>query len=434
MVSGTNSKKSTHKSIYQYCIKQKSLYSQNKNMYLPLSPHRKDSLLIDYCQVFLGILIAICFVTPVFAAKVQTTTISLSLYNSYTGSQSLLTTWVSSGGVIYINTGSIVLDVSADQTSNYTISGDVAILTGNGTGAYTHQHLITLSSGEGNKLLQTIFMKNTEPNIPPPLSVFVDTTSPTAPFVNTVETVHTDQIFADWQPSVDTGVAGVTYTFSLSDEPSFTSPIEFTTQDTSILLESIHIPYQNTTLYRYISAQDSLWNTVYGSVWLLSYTDWTDESDSGSNPQQGGSTSSPPSDSSVSHATSEPDTSHWLSDLMAPLIHGTVPKYSSKIEHDSAPDNQWSTSIRVMLLNSPYPLDTINVFVLPKKLQKTGAWSDPLPHLLLLIRYLPDTIDKQNIYYLVKKIIHIRYLGIMLIFWILCYDIEIYKQRLYKSR
>ncbi len=196
----------------------------------------------------------------VSAAASVNINVSLTLYNSYSGSISLVSTGFTTGGITYITSTWLTLDISASDTSSRELFGDISSsVTWNGVWSYTDtiNHFVT--SSDGPKTVTGMFFKWTEFLIPNQLPLFLDTTSPTiplglTPFLN--ESVSANNIVFNWSPSIDAWVWVKEYYLVISESPTFTSPLVFTSATTTFSIDDDDLPLG--TLYWYVEAIDHL--------------------------------------------------------------------------------------------------------------------------------------------------------------------------------
>lgn len=119
----------------------------------------------------------------------------------------------------------------------------------------------------------------------------------------------------------------------------------------------------------------------------------------------------------------------WWSDWL-PFANEQPPVYASKV---LTPAQRQAAKLLAKLKNAPYPLDYFpEVSFLPDftGLPEHGAAFDPLPQLIWLIKSLPAHFDTTELYAVVEFILHIRYLGLLLLIGILGYDVERVRLRL----
>lgn len=108
----------------------------------------------------------------------------------------------------------------------------------------------------------------------------------------------------------------------------------------------------------------------------------------------------------------------WWSDWL-PFANDQPPVYASKV---LTPSQRQAAKLLQKLKNAPFPLDYFNeVAFLPdlRELPQHGAAFDPLPQLIWLIKSIPAHFDTTELYQAVELLLHIRYLGLILLIGIL---------------
>lgn len=364
------------------------------------------------------------------------TSLSLRLYNTFSGTHTLLNTWCYNNGLYYVGSDTFQVSLTSQATGSYLIDGDVQdVVTGAGIWAWALVTTGLIQLGDGTKNLRTTFFKDTEWYRPENLFYELDLTPPLAPIVKQpwIFNYNGKYIYfrRDGSPRVDTGAWFTDYLLHISNSPDFSQEVVFVTEQQYLMVANNILPFQGTDLYWYVGSRDCVNNERPSIVWRIDLVDdedqdedentgnWEGASPSGSWPWAGSHSSSDPDniyrpDAYPSNQDDTPDDSFL--DLF-------IPKYAAKRLHDAPWPWMW-------IIEFPYPLDTVTVFVLPEKLQNTGAPRnylrpvDPLPAVYALIKHLPDTFDKAYLYAFVDWFIHIRYLGAMMLFWVLAYDIQ----------
>lgn len=212
----------------------------------------------------------------------QTTTkfISVTLYNSYSWALAWSSgnNFLTSGGMLWGSGISPLISISANASSQYTLTGDyIWVLTGEGSGWYLHMYTLSVSWWDGLKSYQTFFEKWYEPLESNVLSYMLDTTVPTIPSRialpdNTIvplDTVVTLQRSA----SHDVGIGLAWYRVFVSLHPSFIGAMIRDTSATSLQFLPGALP--SGTLYRYVEAIDYLWNKSNSPPGFFHYDAWT---------------------------------------------------------------------------------------------------------------------------------------------------------------
>lgn len=206
----------------------------------------------------------------------STTHISLQIVNSYSWNLELNNTndIVSSWNHIWTNQDTINIIISASTGSSYYIQWDGTTLSWeNFSWSYSHTSTYNLSTGDGIKNIQALFMKDTEPYSSNTLSIIKDKTNPS--IVNllwpTENQITQDTIIMlQWSPSIDTGIGLSWYKIHIALDPSFASELVFISSWNSLLFSSQDLPQG--TLFRYIEAEDYLRNKSISSASFFHHT------------------------------------------------------------------------------------------------------------------------------------------------------------------
>ncbi len=209
--------------------------------------------------------IASCFVNSVSAAtQTKNIDIALTLYNSYSGSISLVTTGYTTGGTTYLTSTWITLDISANNTSTREIMGDMLqSFTGDGVWSYVDTVNTFLIDGDGPKVVTGIYFKGIEFLYPTPLLLYIDTTPPTMPLGLTPllnGNTYESPIIFNRSPSFDAGAGVEAYRVIYDTSPSFTSPTVYTSSITTQAVPWNLIPLG--TIYRYVESIDHVGNSI----------------------------------------------------------------------------------------------------------------------------------------------------------------------------
>ncbi len=196
----------------------------------------------------------------VSAATSVNINVSLTLYNSYSGSLSLVSSSFTTGGITYITSTWITRDIDASDTSMRELFGDTASsITWDGIGSYTDTINDFVTAGDGPKTITGMFFKWTEFLIPNQLQLFVDTTAPTIPLGITPvlnESVSAFDIIFNRSPSIDAWIWVKEYYLVISESPGFTSPLVFTSSTTTLSIDDDDLPLG--ILYWYVEVVDHL--------------------------------------------------------------------------------------------------------------------------------------------------------------------------------
>ena len=134
-------------------------------------------------------------------------------------------------------------------------------------------------------------------------------------------------------------------------------------------------------------------------------------------------------DNPLEEAVPEHLAAPWWSDWL-PFANDQPPIYASKV---LTPAQRQAAKLKEKLKNAPYPLDFFpQLTILPQigDIPEHNAAYDPYNTLILLIRQLPPRFSTTSLYEALEYLIHVRYLGLILIFGILGYDVERIRYRL----
>ena len=134
-------------------------------------------------------------------------------------------------------------------------------------------------------------------------------------------------------------------------------------------------------------------------------------------------------DNPLGEAVPEHLAAPWWSDWL-PFANDQPPIYASKV---LTPAQRQAAKLKEKLKNAPYPLDFFpQLTILPQigDIPEHNAAYDPYNTLILLIRQLPPRFSTTSLYEALEYLIHVRYLGLILIFGILGFDVERVRYRL----
>ncbi len=193
-----------------------------------------------------------------YASCSTATTLSVSIYNSYSWSikinTGLTTHWIIISDQFRAGTSAVTIDVSATKTSSYTLSGWISAITGAGTGSYLNNVLLNLTD-EKIYTLQAHYISNWEEVSSNTVSVWVDLTPPTTPINtgmpdNTV--VNGSIVSLERSSSVDTGVWLFWYLVYISLNPLFSGTTPIFTLTNSLSLLSDDLP-RGTLFYKIVA-------------------------------------------------------------------------------------------------------------------------------------------------------------------------------------
>lgn len=199
-----------------------------------------------------------------------TTTLRIWLFNSYSGSIAF-NTWTTSpriilSGQLRVGTSTVLIDLSATDTSNFILNGWDNSLTGQGSGAYMQTVNATVSQEQFYDL-QAEFDKNREFYFSNIVRIWVDLSPPTAPISTNIpdgSTMSGTSITFVRNVSTDSGVGLLGYKLYLSLNPLFSGTIPLFTSDTSLTILSNDMP-EWTIFYKIVSV-DYLWHEATSSL------------------------------------------------------------------------------------------------------------------------------------------------------------------------
>jgi hypothetical protein len=199
-----------------------------------------------------------------YAYSILPTTVGVRLIHSYSWSltwsigQNIVFSWSSLRTRQTINS---VL-VSASTWSSFRLTGDIWSMTGQWIWSYTIPMNILLSSGDGPKSLQSLFLKGSEPYDSTMLDILLDQTSPSLPTIIWPQNhvLLSGLILLSWTGSVDTGIGVSGYKIHISLDPWFLWKVVIASSWASLSILSSQLPQW--TLFWYIEALDFLWNSI----------------------------------------------------------------------------------------------------------------------------------------------------------------------------
>jgi hypothetical protein len=234
----------------------------------------KNKTIISWNKIYLllvaSIIFSISISSSTYASKKTSSNLSIQVVNTFiantyfTDTSDFYITWSN----IYTSWSIVDVSFSADKTTSYsTQSWDIVwIYSGSWIDTYIQTHIITLPLWDGIKTIPSQYIAlDDEFYTATDLQIIVDTTPPLIALPlspNLWQTINTNSILFRWKPSTDELSGVKEYTIELSQEPSFSSPITYTSTDTSLQINNNLLP--NWTIYRRVKATDFVWNT---SVW-----------------------------------------------------------------------------------------------------------------------------------------------------------------------
>lgn len=207
---------------------------------------------------------------PTFAYSLVQKVISVTIYNSYSGSlvRSSGNALIYSGSQARTSGHALSVDVSATTGSSYTISGSATSVSGSGLGAYTQSHTLAMDANDVFSSFQAHFLRDLEPYDSNILTVIIDRTPPSLPV--RVWPINNSTLFAsgivtlEWSSSVDTGVWLQGYWLYMSLHPSLSGATRIRVPSQSIQFTPNSLPLW--TLYWYVEAVDYLGNSTHNTI------------------------------------------------------------------------------------------------------------------------------------------------------------------------
>ncbi len=205
----------------------------------------------------------------------QGTTMKFRIVNSYSGSLQLVNqTWVwlydTMLGRRWTNQHQLHLGIAADQDSTYILSWsfDWIYILWSGTGQYSEEYIIDLSTWDTEHRFELDFMSNWEPLSPSDIVVMVDDLAPPRPILwlenNTI--ISWDVIF-QWSWVSDSGIGLSQYVVFFGMTPLLSSMVAFVSTGTSLLIPWSQIPWW--TIYWAVIAVDQLGNQSDYVIWYV---------------------------------------------------------------------------------------------------------------------------------------------------------------------
>lgn len=196
--------------------------------------------------------------------------IGLQIVNSYSGwiDFSSGQNMIYSGWSWWTDSNQILLQISATTGSAFTISWDVVSSSWVGSWGYSLAFPIQLSSGDGNKLIQSEFLRDAnEEYMSNIVSINLDQTPPSASTLQTpalYSTVSPGMVFFSWTPSIDNGAGTSHYKLHISPDPGFLWGLTLPIYDTNTSIYSTNL--STGMLFRYVESMDYLWNSSSSSI------------------------------------------------------------------------------------------------------------------------------------------------------------------------
>jgi len=218
-------------------------------------------------QCIAGIFVLLIMMTQwTYSSNLWATSLSLQIYNSYSGTLQANT----STGTRYQDINNIYrtnkyisqLLLWANNTSSYLLSGNFtnSPITGNGVGVYNHTRNITLTPWVINHTISITYLKGYEPFTPKPITIGIDQLAPSQSQLLIPNNIlfTGDGFNLARSPSIDTGAWLSTYTILIGLTPALSSMSAIMTSNTSQHFSSNSIPQG--TIYRAVIAIDQVWN------------------------------------------------------------------------------------------------------------------------------------------------------------------------------
>ena len=201
------------------------------------------------------------------------TQVSVTLYNSYSGdinyyngnAWQFITWWN-----VYISNIYNEIKVSATDTSIYTISGDLSTWSiWGGSWNYSNIQWISVSNWDGEKYIQSNFLKIAEFYNSNVIKFILDQTPPSKPIISwpNMWSLQNNIVNFSWSSSVDTWVWFSWYYLYFSLNPNWPYTKVWVWSQNNYSIDWNLLP--SGTIYWYISAIDHLWNASNPVYWLF---------------------------------------------------------------------------------------------------------------------------------------------------------------------
>lgn len=199
--------------------------------------------------------------------------VGVRLYNSYSWNIDYynsniwqFATWWN----IYVSNIYNQVAINATDTSIYTISGDIS--TGSlwwWSGNYSNTQWIYLTNGDGEKYIQSNFLKIAEFYDSNIIKFVLDQTPPTKPSIiwPSMWSLQTSLVNFERTASIDTWVWFSWYYLYFSLNPNWPYTKVWAWSQSGYSIDGNLLP--SGTIYRYVSAIDNLWNTSDPVYWFF---------------------------------------------------------------------------------------------------------------------------------------------------------------------
>ena len=199
--------------------------------------------------------------------------LNITLYNSYSWDINYLSgnLWqFESWWYIYISNLYNQILVSATDSSIYTISGNIYTWSiWWWSGNYTNIQDIYINSWDGEKYIQSNFLKIAEFYNSNIIKFILDQTAPNKPVIKwpSMWSLQNNIVTFEWTPSIDTGIGFSGYYIYFSLNPNWPYSKVRVWSDSKYIINSNLLP--SWTIYRYIWAIDYLWNESEPVYWYF---------------------------------------------------------------------------------------------------------------------------------------------------------------------